>query len=424
MIVRSWLLLLLLLALSSCVPKGIGGQSRSQQGLSQQALMAKPSSVSTKEGAFAARSNLQSPENGARGLTSAGQESDINREISPYIGENTVISETSWPMPTAQAELGNHDSEMIGFFLADRARGLVYSLDKNGQAWLWQPAKGRVLKLFDLGHPVQAAALNADTRQLAVAGASSVDILSAVTGDVRYQLSSLRTRAASLRFQPKRPALLIGGVDGEVYRWKFSQPPSDKSLERYFGHSNVVSSAEFHPLGRVFFTGDWSGALNAWLPYDEDDRYAGEYDRKLFGVRAFSDQETRMRAPRTSTASIEHLSISPDGETLLVAGQDGTLEWWSVRGFTLRNSVQAHKGLIYSLALSPSGKVVATSGRDGKVRTWRLTSHTVAASNTVTYAIEPVNNFDSVSAAAMQFLDETTLAEVLKDGQVVAVRIS
>ncbi len=419
MIVRVGLLLLFLLALPSCVPKGIGRQSHSQQ-----ALEAKPSLVSTEGGASVARSNPQGPENSARSLTSAGQESDINGEISLDGSENTVFAESPWPTRGFETSPVNQGSEMIGFFVADQSRGLLLSVDKLGQAVLWEPRRARARTLFSLHRPLETVALDPEHRLLAIAGPSSVEVISALSGEVRVTLDRLKTRAASLQFQPKHAALLIGGVDGEVYRWKFAEPQSEKSLERYFGHSNVVSSALFHPLGRVFFTGDWSGALNAWLPYDQDDRFGGEYDKNLFGARAFSTQDTRIRASRRATSSIEHLAISSDGEALLVGGQDGTLEWWSVRGFSMRTSTPAHKGLMYGLAISPAGSRVATSGRDGKVQIWRLTDNKVAASNTVTYAIELVRTYESVGAVAIQFLDEDTLAEVLKDGQVTVVKIT
>src|SRR5690606_29308945 len=111
-------------------------------------------------------------------------------------------------------------------------------------------------------------------------------------------------------------------------------------LERYLGHATVVSSIAYHPFGRVFFSGDWRGRLNAWLTYDSDP-HEGRYDENIFGGLLFSEQARRAKAKRSGDKSIERLLVSSDGEFLFVATETGSLELWRVRGFRQLATVQA-----------------------------------------------------------------------------------
>jgi WD40 repeat protein len=70
------------------------------------------------------------------------------------------------------------------------------------------------------------------------------------------------------------------------------------------------------------------------------------------------------------------LGVSPDGETLLTGGGDGSLKWWPTTAEAPRptRSVAAHDGWLRALAISPDGATIATAGNDRKVRLWSMTT--------------------------------------------------
>jgi WD40 repeat protein len=140
----------------------------------------------------------------------------------------------------------------------------------------------------------------------------------------------------------------------------------EKCFELYSAHQAVVSSVAAHPFGRAFFSGDWSGSLYAWLPYDQDD-FGGEYDRNLFTGQFYAAPGTFIKAERTADRGITDITLTDSGEQLALGTQDGFVEMWRVRGFERFARKQLHMGPVLSVSLSPKGTRVASAGKDGVV---------------------------------------------------------
>lgn len=71
---------------------------------------------------------------------------------------------------------------------------------------------------------------------------------------------------------------------------------------------------------------------------------------------------------------VRGLAFSHDGETLITAGSDDTLIWWSASAEQpepLRR-VKAHAGWIRSISVSPDGALLASAGNDLVVRLWNV----------------------------------------------------
>lgn len=255
----------------------------------------------------------------------------------------------------------------------------------------------------------------------------SILIWSAEAGSIA-ELPSNRavpTRILSLNLQPDGKALLIAGADGRIYRWLFAEEKertrkgSQKPIERYLGLSSVASVVVFHPHGRIFVSGDWSGQLFVWKRHDKD-RFEGEYDQDYLRGRFFTEAATRRSSGRGGDSQIQQLIFTPDGEYLLVTLANGMVEWWQVRGFPIRASIQAHLGLIYSAAMSSSGERVATVGRDGVIKIYMVP----ATSKGVTSgAEEPYPIFTellatpALGARFLVFLAEDKIAAVTATGE-------
>src|SRR5258708_7290536 len=62
------------------------------------------------------------------------------------------------------------------------------------------------------------------------------------------------------------------------------------------------------------------------------------------------------------------VAFTPDGRTLLSAGDDGFIRLWDTKSQREVRRWQAHHGGVLALTLTADGKTIATGGRDGVVR--------------------------------------------------------
>ncbi|MBX7137614.1 MAG: hypothetical protein K1X83_06485 [Oligoflexia bacterium] len=260
----------------------------------------------------------------------------------------------------------------------------LISVDSRGAVLLWDLPQGGARQLMQLQSGIGTLAMREEKLLMAASYDSVVRIYGLSTGTEIASLSDLKARVVSLDFTPSGAGLLIGAADGRIYLWNFAQElrsggrsnlskdARQKILESYIGPAGLVSAVRAHPLGRLFFSGDWQGGLNAWYYYDAD-LFKGEYDKNLFGERFFGNKAIRTLAGRPDRLSVDHLQSSADGTALLAGMQDGSLELWQVRGFR-RSAVQpAHNGLILDMAIAPAANRVATIGRDGRLVIWDFT---------------------------------------------------
>ena len=208
-----------------------------------------------------------------------------------------------------------------------------------------------------------------------VAWSNASDIYVQLLGEStqRWSLTRLKGRPTSLAFHERDTALLIGGADGRIYRWRFfmenenlSPSQREKTLERYVGHHTIISKVLGIPHARVFLSADWDGRLLAWLPYTADS-HGGYYDRNLFGGRFFGDIGTSMVAPRQQDRGITAVSISRNEKRFAVGTEEGFVEVWEIRGFVMSARFKAHNGRVLGVSLSDDGSRVASLGRDKSV---------------------------------------------------------
>lgn len=254
------------------------------------------------------------------------------------------------------------------------------SITADGEVRLWDIPGNQSYYLCEISNNFQAVALNISRGLIAAAYTGRLDLYSIESCMRLAILDRVKTRFASVQFDPAGRSMIAAGMDSKVYRWRFAHQLESRSLrdrqlslERYFGHAASTSSLAVHPGGRVFFSGDTAGVIHAWLAYNAD-QFQGRYDQSEFGFKGHSKAALRGKGRLAVPDRIESIESSDDGNRILLAAQDGRVEVWKVRGFVREAAVVAHTGLIYDTAIVPGtgGTLFFTIGRDSFVRLWRL----------------------------------------------------
>jgi len=66
------------------------------------------------------------------------------------------------------------------------------------------------------------------------------------------------------------------------------------------------------------------------------------------------------------------MAFSPDGQTLAMGIDDGTVKLWDLVSGEVAHTIHAHQGPIWTLAYSPDGKRLVTASDDGPAKIWDL----------------------------------------------------
>jgi WD40 repeat protein len=77
------------------------------------------------------------------------------------------------------------------------------------------------------------------------------------------------------------------------------------------------------------------------------------------------------------TNSVQALAYTPDGRTLISAGDDHTIRLWDMRTARQIGRLSGHTNAILTLSISPGGRLLASGGHDKQVRLWDVEGQTL-----------------------------------------------
>lgn len=103
----------------------------------------------------------------------------------------------------------------------------------------------------------------------------------------------------------------------------------------------------------------------SWQNPEIEVRAIATLQQAAYGVK----ERNRLEADTPLNA----INISPDGQLIAAAGNDGTVIVWHSNG-TVLTTIEGHAGSVTDLSFSPDGNQIATVGEDGMVRIWETSS--------------------------------------------------
>lgn len=174
----------------------------------------------------------------------------------------------------------------------------------------------------------------------------------------------LRDRGSQLwtaLFSPNgRNILTIGGAEARLWDSQTAAPHIT------FSRNGVVASASFSPSGDQIVTASWDRSARVW------DARTGKSLVKLGGTRNSSttDLAENDAVVRGHTSSVNTAVYSPDGKTILTAGNDGLAILWNAETGELAGHLPRQKGALRSAVFSRDGTKVLTASSDKTARLW------------------------------------------------------
>ncbi|MEO0455388.1 MAG: NB-ARC domain-containing protein [Cyanobacteria bacterium P01_A01_bin.114] len=240
----------------------------------------------------------------------------------------------------------------------------------DGILSLWDTQTGQLIKTLQ-GHPDQlwTLALHPQGTLVASAGVKpEICLWQVATGRCQQLLSGHTSGIWAVAFHPNGQWLASGGVDATIRYWAVS---TGACLLRWESRHRWVLALAFSPDGRCLASGHADGAVQ---------------------VRDLRTGETRTFLGHTK--QVRAVVFSPDGQWLASSGADCCIKLWHLNLLehdlkeagsrdvestpeTLPacwKTLQGHHGVVRAVDVSPDGQTLISASDDGSLKRWDIQS--------------------------------------------------
>jgi WD40 repeat protein len=245
---------------------------------------------------------------------------------------------------------------------ADRRR-LFVSSAKDNTTFEIDPRSLRVVRTWPVGD--EDGAVSPDGRAFALGSlAGGVRLLDLRTGAVRRFAGRHQGTILRMRFTPDGRTLVTAAGDGKVIAWDAAR---GDVRETFDGHTGDMNGLAVSADGRTVYSAANDGRAIVW-------DLAGDrrLDRRFVAGRPFVADEDQF--------PIE-LALAPDGRTLALTQDDGTVNFIDTRTLRRRDTLRAMRGYAAAVEYSPDGRLLAVTGKGGGISLWD--AHTMSAAGTL-----------------------------------------
>jgi DNA-binding SARP family transcriptional activator/WD40 repeat protein len=217
---------------------------------------------------------------------------------------------------------------------------------------------------------VQGADFSADGNTLVTAGDDAKVIVWDVRGGIpRATFAGHGGRIAGVALTPVARTAYSASFDGTVIAW-------DVAGSRRLGKPFAAA-----PQGRVRTISETGLAPPTPASYNISVSPDGDTIAVVQPVQGFVnliDTRTLHLRGRIRTPNAVAATLAPDGRTIAITGDDGSLRFWDYRTLApLSRVLHAGQGPSFSPRFTPDGRLLITHGQDWAIRVWDTRRHTV-----------------------------------------------
>jgi WD40 repeat protein len=307
----------------------------------------------------------------------------------------------AWQPKELVAVIGEHRGRHAApvSCVAFSADGSLAASGGSNYVRLWDAATLR-LHVLTSHYLVSSVAFSRDGKLLAAGGAGGSVTVWEITKDhqlkARFTVQACTSPVYSVAFSPDSKSLAVACHDNAIRLYEVSGPKIEESATLN-GHSQAVSAVAYSPDGKTLASGSHDKSIRLWdmRGKDSQERAILEGQAAAITALAYSSKGALASAgadgnvllwgvpsgakpkPRVSftpsVGSIASLSFSPTGNTLALAGADGTARLCNVSGAPKeRFKLEGHAAAVSGVAYAPDGKTLLTGSGDWTLRSWDL----------------------------------------------------